>query len=59
VTRWADLAVVAAIVSPWLGMIILVVILSRHAERLRVVEREVLAMRDVLGGLVDDLGWKK
>lgn len=58
-TRWMDLAVLAALVSPWLGMIILVVVQSRHAERLRVLEREVLALKATLEPLAADLGWKK
>jgi hypothetical protein len=47
------------VLSPWIGLITLVVVEARHAERLRVLEREVLALKGTLEPLVADLGWKR
>jgi hypothetical protein len=47
-----------ALLAPWIGIIILVVINGHLAERTGVLERELRVLKENMKILTDDLGWK-
>jgi hypothetical protein len=58
-TGWDMIFVTLGILSPWVGLIVLVVVQGRSNERIGVLEREVAGLRDKMVGLTKDLGWKE
>ena len=51
--NWPEIAVIAAgVLSPWVGLIILVVVQSHQETRL-------LALEEKVNALIGELGWKE
>lgn len=58
-TRWMDWLVVAGVLAPWVGMIIILVVQSHLADRVGVLEHEVTVLKETTQILIKDLGWKQ
>lgn len=55
-----DILIIAAgVLSPWIGLIILVVMHAHSAERLDVLERQLVGLREKVNALIGELGWKE
>lgn len=56
---WLLVVVGVIALVPWVGLIIMVVMHGHSADRITVLEREVIVLKDTTNALTKDLGWKE
>jgi hypothetical protein len=56
---WDVLFFILGVLSPWVGLITVVIVQGHTSERLTALEQEVSVLHDQMGGLTKDLGWKQ